>query len=111
MRKSSPVKERIYSGWKLYTSSDSLPMQIMAGVDTTLYASAHFTGEDHSSAIAKITFATGKTVQKSFGRSINTVGIDIPRGTVYGIDFDGKKLHIPCGGIVDLKSRCFKHNQ
>jgi hypothetical protein len=64
--KSSPVKERIYSGWKLYTSADSLPVQILAGVDTTLYAAAHFTGEDHSSAIAKITFATEKTVQKSF---------------------------------------------
>ncbi|NLD92103.1 MAG: hypothetical protein GX639_05470 [Fibrobacter sp.] len=73
MRKSSPVKERIYSGWKLYTSADSIPVQIMAGVDTTLYASAHFSGEDHSSAIAKITFATGKTTLKSFNLKNNGV--------------------------------------
>ncbi|NLD91869.1 MAG: hypothetical protein GX639_04280 [Fibrobacter sp.] len=40
MCKSSPIKERIYSGWKLYTSADSIPVQILEGIATTLYTSA-----------------------------------------------------------------------
>gem|GEM_PF-6179063 len=60
IRIGTPSKDRIQSGWKLYTRADSLPVRIIAGTDSTLYAMAHYTGTDNRSAVAMITGRAGK---------------------------------------------------
>ena len=45
-----------------------------------------------------------------FGRLETNINLDIPRGSVHGIDMDGNRGNVNCGGIVDLKDRRFSND-